>query len=352
MKRQISWFLDLYYNGQLNLDPPYQRRSVWTLRDRKFFLDTIFRNYPCPAVFLHKEVNEDMGKMLYHVVDGKQRIETIILFVRNSLAVDQGYGDLRLRGKKWKTIEKESDLKERFLNYDVTVEYLYTDDKQVINEVFDRLNRTSRRLERQELRHAKYEGWFITVAEAEAEKEEWERLGVVTKARMRRMKDVQCISELLTVLLKSRIAGYNQDALDTMYAEYDSPLETFPDFDERDFRNRLDLTKGYIIQMECHNSAVTKYVRGFADFYSLWTFVSLNLDRLASPEINAARYAEFMSKVIALAKTKDIKLLRDHENNVYVYLKNCVQSSADHPQRVARNKILEGVLLSPAALVI
>ena len=345
MKKQVTWFLDLYRNGQLNLDPPYQRRSVWTLKDRKFFLDTIFRNYPCPAVFLHKEVGENAEKMTYHVIDGKQRIETIVLFAQNSLAMDPGYGDVRLDGKKWKTIENEQDLKERFLNYDLSVEYIDTHDKHFINEVFDRLNRTSRKLERQELRHAKYDGWFITAAETEAEKEEWERLGVVTKARMRRMKDVQCISELLIVLLKDAIVGYSQDALDTIYAEFDSPHETFPDFRETDFQSKLDLTKGYIIQMECHNSAVTKSVRGFTDFYTLWAFVALNLDLLAAPEINAPRYSQFMSNVTALLKTKDINLLRNYENSAYVYLKNSVQSSTDYPQRVARNTVLESVLL-------
>ena len=36
--QDISWFLDLSRNGQLNLDPPYQRRSVWSPKDRRFFL--------------------------------------------------------------------------------------------------------------------------------------------------------------------------------------------------------------------------------------------------------------------------------------------------------------------------
>jgi len=349
MKKKISWFLDQHQNGQLDLDPPYQRRSVWTVKDRKFFLDTIFRNYPCPAVFLHKDLDLDAGKMRYSVVDGKQRIETIVLFTQNSLAVDSGYGDPRLGGKKWKTIESDPDLKERFLNYEVPIQYIESDDKQFINEVFDRLNRTSRKLERQELRHAKYDGWFITAAEAEAEKEEWESLGLVTKARMRRMKDVQCISELLAVLLKNHIAGYSQDVLDTLYAEYDAPADTLPDFNERDFQNKLDMTKGFIIQMQYHNAAITKYVRGFADFYSIWAFVALNQDRLASPNIIASRYAEFMSRVIASTKSKDIGLLREHDNNAYVYLKNSSLSSMDHLQRVARNNVLEQVLLRSAA---
>ena len=84
--QDISWFLDLKDNNQINLNPSYQRRSVWTRKDRIFFLDTIFNGYPCPAVFLHKTTN-DAGKSTYHVVDGKQRLETIIMFAENRFGI-------------------------------------------------------------------------------------------------------------------------------------------------------------------------------------------------------------------------------------------------------------------------
>ena len=95
----ITWFLDQNRNGQLDLEPPCQRRSVWTSKDRKFFLDTIFRDYPSPAIFLHKTI-EDNGKSMYHVVDGKQRLETILLFANNKLRIDKNFGDVALDGKR------------------------------------------------------------------------------------------------------------------------------------------------------------------------------------------------------------------------------------------------------------
>lgn len=49
----ITWLLDLYNNKQLDLNPPYQRRSVWTRKDKQFFLDTIFRNYPSITTLSH-----------------------------------------------------------------------------------------------------------------------------------------------------------------------------------------------------------------------------------------------------------------------------------------------------------
>lgn len=351
MKKDVTWFLDLYLNGQLDLDPSYQRRSVWSLKDRKFFLDTIFKNYPCPAVFLHKEINEDAGKLIYHVVDGKQRLETIIRFAKNDIAMDKDFGDAKLNGKKWKSVENDPELKTRFSNYLLAVEFIDSIDGNYVNEVFDRLNRISRKLERQELRHAKYDGWFITTAETESEKDEWERFGVVTKARMKRMKDIQFISELLMVILKNRIDGFDQDSIDNAYAEYDSPQETLLDFSEEDFKSKLAFAKDYLLHVENHNSAVTKYARGLGNFYSLWAFVVLNQPRLQHPNIIAERYADLMSKVETLAKERDLdKFLKEHGgatySRAYIYLRNLVQASTDQAQRDARNKVLESVFLS------
>lgn len=112
--QDISWLIDLHRHNQLDLDPPYQRRSVWTRKDRQFFLDTIFRNYPSPAIFLHKTI-DDAGKTTYHVVDGKQRTETILDFVDDKLRIAQDFGDTRLNGKKWSDLETE--FRQIFWNY-------------------------------------------------------------------------------------------------------------------------------------------------------------------------------------------------------------------------------------------
>ena len=123
--QDISWFMDLYRNDQLDLDPPYQRRSVWTPKDRKFFLDTIFRTYPSPSIFLHKVLQD--GKTIYRVVDGKQRLETIFKFINNKLAVDKDFGDIRLNSKKWKEISEDQDLSRSFCDYVLPVEFINVD---------------------------------------------------------------------------------------------------------------------------------------------------------------------------------------------------------------------------------
>ena len=80
----ISWFYDLYKREVLDLDPPYQRKSVWNQKYRDYFIDTLLLDYPCPAIFLYEEINEE-GKAKYFVVDGKQRLTTIFEFIDRGL---------------------------------------------------------------------------------------------------------------------------------------------------------------------------------------------------------------------------------------------------------------------------
>jgi hypothetical protein len=349
--QDMSWFLDLYRNKQLNLNPPYQRRSVWTLKDRKFFLDTIFRDFPCPAIFLHKETSQS-GKLTYHVVDGKQRLETIFMFVENKVSIGKDYGDISLAGKKWKDLNSEPTLKKKFWDYVFSVEFIDTVEDIVVNEVFDRLNRNSRKLERQEMRHARFDGWFITTAEAEADKDEWEKLSVVTKARIKRMKDVQFISELSILILKKRIDGFDQDYIDEVYAEYDDPQQAMSDFSEDEFVETLEFTKKYIMEMERQNGVVTKYAKGFGSFYSLWGFVALNKDKLPPEKEIAEKYNKFMSMVETVSKEEEPEtFLKEHKEvgykDAFRYFRNSVQASTDQPQRENRNEILEAILLRP-----
>jgi hypothetical protein len=237
--QDVSWFLDQNEKGQLNLNPPYQRRSVWSPRDKRFFIDTVLNGYPAPPVFLHKTL-DDFGRSTYHVVDGKQRLTTIIDFTKNKIRIPDDFADVALQKKHWRDLQRET--KEQFWNYVLIVEMLPDVGDAVIRNTFERINRNSRKLTPQELRHAKYDGWFITTVEAEAEKQEWKDFGVVTAARIRRMADVQFLSELFTVVLRKELVGFDQNALDDLYADYEDTTEDAT-FVEDDFLAEVERIK-------------------------------------------------------------------------------------------------------------
>lgn len=343
--QDISWFLDLHRRELLDLNPPYQRKSVWTPKERRYFLDTVLNGYPCPPLFLYKSISDE-GVASYHVVDGKQRLETIISFAENKITLSSDMQDEGLAGKKWKNIEL--DHKKKFWNYQLAVEMLDTVDSVVVKEIFDRYNRTSKNLERQELRHAKYDGWLATTAEEEAKKAEWRDLGIVTTATARRMKDVQFISELMMVLLREDIAGFSQDDIDEHYAKFDTPSEADPSFSEEDFSVRFDCLKNWILELENNGNVVTSFGKSYTNFYSLWSFAA-SLKCLPVAAQFAVIYKGFMEKVTLILKADSIEEYAGGDNApIYHEALNYAQSArganTEFPQRTARHKALSSLL--------
>jgi len=347
--QDISWFLDLNRTGQLDLNPSYQRRSVWSPSDRRYFLDTIFRGYPSPAIYLYKETKPD-GKTIYAVVDGKQRLETIIKFSNNKISVSSDFGDSRLDGKRWKTIGKENDLARAFWDYVMPVEFINVGESPtLLNEVFDRLNRNSRKLVEQELRHARYDGWFIDFVESESENPDWVDIGVATTARARRMRDVQFLSELLIVLLKNDVGGFDQNEIDEFYASYEVPTETIPSFVEEDVKNRWTQAKRYLLDLERITSAVTTYAKDFTNLYTLWAVVVINDKKLPKVDVFAEQYTKFMIDVIKFKNQEYLaKVMNQEESPEFPqslkYYQNSIGPSTEAPQRQERNKVLSQFL--------
>lgn len=348
--QDITWLLDLHQNKQLDLDPPYQRRSVWTRKDKQFFIDTIFRNFPSPAVFLHKTMTAE-GKATYHVVDGKQRTQTILDFVADKVRVSSDYGDVRLSGKKWSDLQGEQELKQVFWNYQITVEMIDIIEGSIVNEVFDRLNRNSRKLSRQELRHAKYDGWLLAEVETEVAREEWKKLGISSTARAKRMSDSQSMSELMLVLLESKVLGFDQDTLDELYAKYDElPSDALPDVDPDQFAARFAENKEYILKMNESGGVVSRYARGgFGHFYTLWALLALS-SNLPDATALAERYGAFMAQVQELADQDNLEeFLRGQPLGKYTtalrYFTNSRGASTDLNPRKERLEALKSALL-------
>ena len=344
--QDISWFIDLDSVGRLDLNPPYQRRSVWTSSDRRFFLDTIFRNYPCPPIFIHKTI-DDSGVATYHVVDGKQRLETILKFTKNRISIGIDFGNEDLNGKKFK--ELTPDLKKIFWNYSVPVDFIDVPSGLVINEIFDRVNRNSRNLERQELRHARYNGWFITECENEADEDDfWEKIKITSKSKAKRMKNVQLVSELLLTIIDNKIVGFDQDYLDERYAELDS-LEDNDDFDVDDYLKTKSRIKKFISEMEDYNKSISTHAKTANNIYTLFALVAIEGVNDRSEDI-AIKYDEFMNLVATFKEQPNEQNPEplpkpDNWENALRYYTNTLGASTEPPQRIARYEALKAALI-------
>lgn len=275
--QDIAWFLDLSAKGKLDLDPPYQRRSVWTPKDRAFFLDSVLRDFPTVPIFLHKSRDEH-GDTTYHVVDGKQRLETILMFSKDEIRAPKDFGNSEINNKQFSKLSKA--VKERFWDYILTVEMVDASEGALVNEIFDRLNRNSRSLTRQELRHARFDGEFTTKMETEADDPFWAQLAISTRPRARRMRDVEFMAELWLLAAHGPMAT-TADALDDYFAAYDDEI---PDYDI--VKTRFDYAKTRIAKIDTEYPIAQSRFNNFADFYGLFgAILSIGRKRLASREV-------------------------------------------------------------------
>lgn len=77
--KTIADLVHSYEKKMLNLSPTFQRKSVWKDRDRQLLVQSLVRGFPIPAIFLYRR--NDEGQLHYDVIDGKQRLETILRFM-------------------------------------------------------------------------------------------------------------------------------------------------------------------------------------------------------------------------------------------------------------------------------
>lgn len=72
-----TWPIYQLVDSPLNLTPSYQRGDVWSGSDRSALIESILRGIPLPSIILLKK----KGREPHEVVDGKQRLTTILRFV-------------------------------------------------------------------------------------------------------------------------------------------------------------------------------------------------------------------------------------------------------------------------------
>jgi hypothetical protein len=74
-----------YFNEEkINLSPAFQRGHVWSLRARRKLIVNVVLGRPIPAIFLYKEASG--ARYSYNILDGKQRLESLMLFVGSKRA--------------------------------------------------------------------------------------------------------------------------------------------------------------------------------------------------------------------------------------------------------------------------
>lgn len=331
--QNFAWINDLFDRRRLEMDPPYQRRSVWNQRYREDFVDTVLLQFPCPSIFLYEEVLPD-GRQSYAVVDGKQRLLSLLEFVRDTYPVGDKSLLEQYRGSYFSALPDE--VKSQIWQYSFTIEYVPTDNEALISQVFDRINRNVAKLTSQELRHAKFDGKFIKACE-ELTEELNETLPKIPQmsAQVRwQMKDVETVANLL-LLLEEGPMGRSSADLDVAFANrdetWDKELETTRAF------HRILARIQEINDHESHVVQVTR-LKNQADFYSLFG----SLHRMSAAEYPGADIAA--SRLLSFMQAVGDEALRAQNPMAKRYFEAARSASNDTGPRRRRTAILRAVI--------
>lgn len=203
----IAEFLKWNDDGELKLNPKFQRGSVWTPQARTYLIDSILRGYPIPKLLLRTTIDRDNRRTIRDVVDGQQRLRTIIDFSAGKLAL--GPKAKEFRGLRYSDLDDA--MKDDFLAYKLTCEQLINASDDDVLEVFVRINSYAVPVTEAELRNARFDNDFTDVVkEIVATAPIW-HLGVLSDRERVRMVDQSLIAELLAFLDRGVTDGAESD---------------------------------------------------------------------------------------------------------------------------------------------
>ncbi len=138
----------------------YQRNYVWSNKSRSLLIESFIMNIPIPPIFLYER-----DYSFYEILDGKQRVSSIVKFYNNEFALEGLEVWSELNGKTYNQlpIRIKEGLDRRYLSSIIMLKESSRDSFEVNRlkrMVFERLNTGGLKLSAQESRNAIFGGPF------------------------------------------------------------------------------------------------------------------------------------------------------------------------------------------------
>jgi Protein of unknown function DUF262/Putative DNA-binding domain len=253
-----SWYSD----GRLLVNRRYQRKLVWTLEEKQKLIESILRKYPIPAVLLAEPAE---SKATYEIIDGLQRLHTILSFIETSFPTLDGklftlkfFPTAKSRADEgiFAPNTSSSHLSQKevstILDYTLAISVMRNASEAEINDVFDRINTYGHRLSDQERRQAGIQNDFSNMVRTiactlrgdvsadilplekmpsisidlpmtkhgyyvQADDVFWVEQGILRSTDLRDSMDEQCIADVAACIVGGELIERSKDALDDVY---------------------------------------------------------------------------------------------------------------------------------------
>lgn len=195
----ISDILNWFKSKELVINESFQRHSVWSPQAKTLLIDSILNELPLPKIFIRTKIDAKLQKTIKEIVDGQQRIRSIVEFANNEFVLNSK--SEKFKGTKYSDLSEEAQ--EAFLGYVLTAEQLLNATDDDIIDIFARLNSYTVALNAAEKRHATFQTELKFFVRRMSIKYRWfiEKYSVFTVKQRFRMADDEFFAELVRLVI-------------------------------------------------------------------------------------------------------------------------------------------------------
>lgn len=223
--KQTWSILEIYQkvqSGKLILDPNYQRNIIWKSDKKVAFIESLYMGILIPPIYVVEIPGESvLDGASYEVVDGKQRLTTILDFIGNKFLLEnkslEYYKDC-FSNKRFSEIQAEfAELTNDMLSSVLDIYVITANSPEFTKyDIFSRLNKGSEPLKVNEIRKAVYQSHVLKKVDefvhANLKSPVYEL--VFSKNDIKRYEDFGRFYRSIAFYVKAdpstdRIAGYN-----------------------------------------------------------------------------------------------------------------------------------------------
>ncbi len=215
--------------------PDYQRDFVWTITRQSKFIESLFLGLPIPYVF----VADNEGRL--EIVDGSQRIRTIVSFLTDELVLKDLKKLTLLNQFKFSDfpLKRQRRFRRKTLRM---IELTEKANEEVRRDIFERINTGSDELKAMEKRRGILTGPFYNVLDECANLPLFEKLCPISDAKKIRAEGPELVLRFFAYA--NSYASFKHSVTDFL-SEYMKEMNKKDDFsnEKEDFTNMLEFAE-------------------------------------------------------------------------------------------------------------